>query len=86
MPRTTNREHCVFQKVEQRVYCRIPMEGVGWIWVRERRNEDASWMPILKCSDDSAMYDSVVAFVVEQPSFPRGACDNCFQQIQITDN
>ena len=85
MPKTTrmNREHCAFLKVEQRVCCRIPMEEAScWTWVRERRNEDVNWKPILKGDDvvdDSAMFDSVGAFVVEKPFCPRGACDNCFE-------
>ena len=79
-----NKEHCVFPKAEQIVCCRIPMEEAScWTWVREKRNEDVNWKPILKGDDvvdDSEMVDSVVAFVVEQPFFPRGACDNYFHK------
>ena len=86
MPRRKrlNMEHCVFPKAEQRVYCHIQMEVVGWPWVRERRNEVVNWMPILKGYDDSAMVDSVVAFAVEQPFCPRGACDNYFKKNQYS--
>ena len=74
---TLNKGHCAFPKVEQRVCCRIPVEARDWTLVRRRRNEDAYWTPILKGSDDSAVIGFVVAFVVEQPFCPRGACDNC---------
>ena len=80
---TLNKGHCAFPKVEQRVCCRIPMEATDWTLVRRRRNEDAYWMPILKGSDDSAVIGFVVAFAVEQPFCPRGACDNCSNKFRF---
>lgn len=74
-----------FPKVEQRVYCHILMEAVGWAWVRDKKREDVNWTSVLKGSDDSAKSDSLVAFAVEQPFCPRGACDNCFEKIKIPD-